>query len=599
MRLNGWSERPMTRVARGVTVGLARGASLRRLLPGRADVARMRRRPGRDLLAGLTVAVVALPLALGFGVASGLGASAGLATAIVAGAVAAIFGGSNLQVSGPTGAMTVGLVPIAHRHGAAGVLTVGLLAGILLLGLAFLRAGRAVRYVPVPVVEGFTAGIAAVIFLQQVPAALGVHARGGDKVALVAWDAVVDFAHRPDWTALAIAAGVVVSMLVGSRRWPTVPFSLLAVAVATIVVAVGGGKVATLGALPATLPLPSLGFLDLTAVPSLASAAVAVAALAALESLLSASVADAMTVGERHDPDRELFGQGLANLAAPLFGGAPATGAIARTAVNVRSGASSRLAALTHAVILTAIMLVAAPVVACIPLAALAGVLLATALRMVEISALRALALALARASRSDAAVLVLTAGATLAFDLVVAVLLGLAAAGALALRQIARSARLEEVPLDPDDHHEAEYTLLAEHIVVYRIEGPMVFTAAHRFLSELSEVAPIRVLVLRLSRVSTIDSTGATVLRNVIDRLEHRGITVYLCGLRPEHTGPLAAIGLLDRLHGQGQVVRLRARRDPGRPRPPSRPRARAHRRILIISESFRTPPGPLVGLC
>lgn len=564
MRLNGWSERPMTHVARGVTVGLARGASLRRLLPGRADVARMRRRPGRDLLAGLTVAVVALPLALGFGVASGLGASAGLATAIVAGAVAVIFGGSNLQVSGPTGAMTVGLVPIAHRHGAAGALTVGLLAGILLLGLAFLRAGRAVRYVPVPVVEGFTAGIAAVIFLQQVPAALGVHARGGDKVALVAWDAVVDFAHRPDWTALAIAAGVVVSMLVGSRRWPTVPFSLLAVAVATIVVAVGGGKVATLGALPATLPLPSLRFLVLTAVPSLASAAVAVAALAALESLLSASVADAMTVGKRHDPDRELFGQGLANLAAPLFGGVPATGAIARTAVNVRSGASSRLAALTHAVILTAIMLVAAPVVARIPLAALAGVLLATALRMVEISALRALA----RASRSDAAVLVLTAGATLAFDLVVAVLLGLAAAGALALRQIARSARLEEVPLDPDDHHEVEYTLLSEHIVVYRIDGPMVFTAAHRFLSELSEVAPIRVLVLRLSRVSTIDSTGATVLRNVIDRLEHRGITVYLCGLRPEHTGPLAAIGLLDRLHGQGQVfdsapAAIRAARD------------------------------------
>ncbi len=564
MRSTGWSERSITHVARGRAVGLARGASLRRLLPGRAEVARMRRQPGRDLLAGLTVAVVALPLALGFGVASGLGASAGLATAIVAGAVAAIFGGSNLQVSGPTGAMTVVLVPIAHRHGPAGVLTVGLLAGILLLGLAFLRAGRAVRYVPVPVVEGFTAGIAAVIFLQQVPAALGVHARDGDKVALVAWEAVVDFAHHPDWTALAIAAGVAVSMLAGSRRWPTIPFSLLAVAVATIVVAVGGGEVATLGALPATLPRPSLGFLDLTAVPSLTSAAVAVAALAALESLLSASVADAMTVGERHDPDRELFGQGLANLAVALFGGVPATGAIARTAVNVRSGASSRLAALTHAVTLAAIMLVAAPVVARIPLAALAGVLLATALRMVEISAVRALA----RASRSDAAVLVLTAGATLAFDLVVAVLLGLAAAGALALRQIARSARLEEVPLDPDDHHEAEYTLLAEHIVVYRIDGPMVFTAAHRFLSELSEVAPIRVLVLRLSRVSTIDSTGATVLRNVIDRLEHRGITVYLCGLRPEHTGPLAAIGLLDRLHGRGQMfdsapAAIRAARD------------------------------------
>lgn len=539
------------------TASLRWVASLGRLLPGRADALAVRRQPARDLIAGMTVAVVALPLALGFGVSSGLGAAAGLATAIVAGAVAAVFGGSNLQVSGPTGAMTVVLVPIVHQHGPGGVLTVGLLAGMILLALAVLRVGRAMRYVPAPVVEGFTAGIAAVIFLQQVPAALGVPPQDRDAVTAVAWGAITDFAHRPRWTALALAAGVVAFMLGGARLRPTVPFSLVAVALTSILVAASGWDVATLGALPATLPSPSLGFLDISAIPTLATAAVAVAALAALESLLSASVADAMTSGEQHDPDRELFGQGLANLVVPLFGGVPATGAIARTAVNVRSGASSRLAALTHAVVLAGIMLAAAPLVARIPLAALAGVLLATAVRMVEVASLRSLG----RASRSDGAVMVLTAGATVALDLVVAVLLGLVVAGALALRQIARSARLEEVPLNAADHYDADqalptdHELLTEHIVVYRIDGPVFFAAAHRFLLELTAIADVKVLILRLSKVSAMDVTGAIVLRDIIDRLEHRGITVYVSGLRPEHTRALTAIGLLDRLERQGHV--------------------------------------------
>ncbi|WP_462203217.1 SulP family inorganic anion transporter [Frankia sp. CcWB3] len=524
---------------------------LGRLLPGRADIESMRRQPGRDLLAGMTVAVVALPLALGFGVSSGLGATAGLVTAIVAGALAAVFGGSNLQVSGPTGAMTAVLVPIVHRHGPAGVLTVGLLAGMILLALAVLRVGRSVRYVPAPVVEGFTVGIAAVIFLQQVPPALGVRARNGDRVTSVAWAAVADFVHRPHWLALALAVGVAATMLVGARLRPTVPFSLLAVALATALVTARGWDVTTLGAIPATLPGPSLGFLDITAIPTLATAAVAVAALAALESLLSASVADGMTVGQNHDPDRELFGQGLANLAVPLFGGVPATGAIARTAVNVRSGASSRLAALAHAVVLAGVMLAAAPLVACIPLAALAGVLLATAVRMVEVSSLRTLG----RASHSDALVMALTAGATLALDLVIAVVLGLTVTGALALRAIARTARVEEVPLDPGDHHDSEHALLAEHIVAYRINGPLFFAAAHRFLLELTEVADVEILILRLSRVSAVDGTGALVLRDVIDRLEHRGVKVYVSGLRPEHAKAVAAVGLVDRLRGQGRL--------------------------------------------
>ncbi|RQW93798.1 SulP family inorganic anion transporter [Micromonospora globispora] len=521
------------------------------LLPGRADWAAVRRSPRRDLVAGLTVAVVALPLALAFGVTSGLGAQAGLITAVVAGAVAAVFGGSNLQVSGPTGAMTVVLVPVVQRFGATGVLMVGAMAGLVLIALALARLGRYVRYLPTPVIEGFTAGIAVVIALQQVPAALGVTDAHGEKVWAVAADAVGRFVVHPRPAALAVALGVAALMLLGARWRPGLPFSLLGVAGATVLAELAPIDLARIGALPQGLPAPSLGFLDVDAVGVLLPSALAVAALAALESLLSATVADGMTVGERHDPDRELFGQGLANLASPLFGGIPATAAIARTAVNVRAGAASKLAALTHAVALAAIVLVAAPLVGRIPLAALAGVLLATTFRMVEAGSLWALA----RATRSDAVVLVLTFAVTVIWDLVTAVAVGLAVAVVLALRAVARSARLEQVPLDPGEHSAEEHALLAEHIVAYRLDGPLFFAAAHTFLLELSEVADVRVVILRMSRVSTLDATGAHVLGDAIARLRGRGITVLISGITPGHDQVLSTLGVAEELRRAGLV--------------------------------------------
>jgi SulP family sulfate permease len=524
------------------------------LLPTRADLLAVRRHPRRDLLAGLTVAVVALPLALGFGVSSGLGAEAGLATAVVAGALAAVFGGSNLQVSGPTGAMTVVLVPIVAAHGAGGVLTVGLLAGLMLVALAVARAGRYMRYVPAPVVEGFTVGIACVIGLQQVPNALGVEASGESQVALAAWHAVLEFTRAPDWQAVVLAAGVAGVMLLGVRWWPTVPFSILAVTAATVVAVVAHLDTVPIGHLPAGLPAPSLDFLDVAAIVSLLPSAVAVAALAALESLLSASVADGMTVNQRHDPDRELFGQGLANIAAPLFGGVPATGAIARTAVNVRTGAGSRLAALAHAGVLAVIIYTAAPLVSRIPLAALAGVLLATAIRMVDVRGVRAMA----RATRPDAVVLVLTAVATVALDLVYAVVLGLLVAGVLALRAVAKQARVDQVDLAddlPDATGDEEHALLAEHIVAYRIDGPLFFAAAHRFLHELTDVADVSVLILRMSRIVTVDASGALVLKDIIETVQRRGVTVYLSGIRDGHHQPLEALDVITRLAADGHV--------------------------------------------
>ncbi|QNE22556.1 SulP family inorganic anion transporter [Kribbella qitaiheensis] len=517
------------------------------LLPGRQDLRAMLRQPRRDLVAGVTVAVVALPLALGFGISSGVGAAAGLTTAVIAGALAAAFGGSNLQVSGPTGAMTVVLVPIMHAHGASGVLTVGLIAGLLLIALAIARAGQYMAFVPASVVEGFTLGIACVIGLQQLPAALGIEKRDGDQVVVIAARAVGEFAQHPNWTAAAIAIGVVALILVGGRWRLSLPFSLLAVVSGTLLVEATGLNTARIGALPSRLSAPSLGFLDLSTVPTLVGPAVAIAALAALESLLSAAVADGMGVSHKHDPDRELFGQGLANLVTPLFGGVPATGAIARTAVNVRSGAGSRLAALVHAAVLAAIIYTAAPLVGRIPLAALAGVLLATAVRMVEVGSVRAMA----RATRSDAVVLALTAIATLALDLVKAVLLGLVVAGALTLRAVARSASLRQMPLHPDlpgDHTQEERALLDEHIVAYRIDGPLLF-AAHRFLLELSEVAHMSVVILRMSAVTAIDASGALVLKDAIEKLQHRGMIVLISGIKPGHHRPLDALDVIDRL--------------------------------------------------
>ncbi|MET9273636.1 SulP family inorganic anion transporter [Kribbella sp. NPDC003557] len=561
------------------------GARARALLPARADLAAMLHQPQRDLLAGLTVAIVALPLALGFGISSGLGAAAGLTTAVVAGALAAVFGGSGLQVSGPTGAMTVVLVPIMHAHGASGVLTVGLLAGLILIGMAIARVGRYMAFVPASVVEGFTLGIACVIGLQQLPAALGVDTPDGDQVAVVAARAVASFAEHPHWVALAVAGGVAILVLAGARIRPTIPFSILAVVAATVIVEVAGLDVARIGELPAGLAAPSLSFIELSTLWSLAGPALAVAALAALESLLSAAVADGMGVNHKHDPDRELFGQGLANLVTPLFGGVPATGAIARTAVNVRSGAGSRLAALIHAALLAAIIYTAAPLVGRIPLAALAGVLLATSVRMVEVGSVRTMA----RATRSDAIVLALTAIATLALDLVKAVILGLVVAGALALRSVARSARLRQMPLHPDlpgDHTAEERALLDEHIVAYRIDGPLLF-AAHRFLLELSEVAHVSVVILRMSAVTAIDATGALVLKDAIEKLQHRGMTVLISGIRPGHHKPLDALDVINTLRTEGRIF-------PNTPEAIHAARSHLHHNGLLHPSTGHTPPAP-----
>ena len=528
-----------------------------RALPRRADYAGLSSSWRLDLLAGVTVGVVALPLALAFGVTSGLGASAGLITAVVAGVVAALLGGSNVQVSGPTGAMTVVLLPVVAREGVSAVFAVSVIAGVLVVAMGLTGLGRAVTYIPWPVVSSFTVGIATIIGLQQVPFALDVPTPEGENTAWVALQAVVRAGHANWVPALSLVALVVLLMLVLRRIRRTLPASLIAVVVATAVAQVLGLDVARIGAIPAALPSLAVPDLSPDVVGGLFSSALAVAALCAIESLLSARVADGMSDTSDSDPDRELVGQGVANIASGLFGGMPATGAIARTAVNVRAGARTRLSSVVHSMVLLAVVLFGSGLVAVIPLAALAGVLIVTAVRMVDARAV----VAIWRTTRADAAVMTATGLATVVFDLIVAVEVGIAVAAVLALRAVARTsgARLEPTPPPAPAHEEidaaAERQLLNDHIAVYRIDGALFFGAAQRFLDELIGVSDVRVVVLRLGGLLVLDATGANALAQIVEALERRGTTVLLKGVQPQHLTMLRAVGVLDHLAHERHV--------------------------------------------
>lgn len=522
--------------------------NLIRLLPSRRDYAELPRSWRRDILAGITVGVVALPLALAFGISSGVGAAAGLITAVVAGLVAAVFGGSHIQVSGPTGAMAVILAPIVAQHGLTSIALVTVLAGLIVLAAGITGLGRAVTFIPWPVIEGFTLGIAAIIFLQQVPAAFATEAPAGQRTLVAAWHVVT----HADWTAavktLSVVGLVALLMVLLPRLHRSIPESLTAVVAATVIVTVFGISVATIGELPSQLPTPVLPQADMGAMQTLLGAALAIAALAAIESLLSARVAATMSATGPYHPDRELVGQGMASVASGLFGGMPATGAIARTAVNVRSGARTRLAAIVHSLVLLAVVYLATGPVSAIPLSALAGVLMVTSFRMVSLHTARRIL----RSTRSDALTFVLTALVTITFDLIEAVQIGVLVAAFFALRNVARRSGVtrEELPGEPQPGD--------ERIALLRLEGSMFFGVAERMSSTISEIEAddISVVIIRLSQLGTLDATGANSLAQIATELERRGITVIIKGVQPEHSKLLSNVGVFESLRHEKHLI-------------------------------------------
>lgn len=519
-----------------------------RLLPNRRDYTDLRRSWRRDVLAGLTVGVVALPLALAFGISSGVGAAAGLITAVVAGLVAAVFGGSHVQVSGPTGAMAVVLAPIVAQHGLGSIALVTVLAGVIVVAAGVTGLGRAVTFIPWPVIEGFTLGIAAIIFLQQVPAAFAQPAPVGQRTLPGAWTVVTDADWHSAARTLGVVAFVALTMVLLPRLHRGIPESLTAVVAATAAVTLLGISVATIGELPSQLPTPVLPHADVGALRSLVGAALAIAALAAIESLLSARVAATMAPTGPYDPDRELVGQGLASVASGVFGGMPATGAIARTAVNVRSGARTRLAAIVHALVLLAVVYLATGPVSAIPLSALAGVLMVTSFRMISATTIRKIL----RSTRSDALTFVLTAAVTVCFDLIEAVEIGIVVAAFFALRTVARRSSVvrEELPgpRRPGD----------DQIALLRLDGAMFFGAAERISNAIVDADHPRtsVVIIRMSQLGMLDATGAHTLEQICAELESRGITVIIKGVRPEHHTLLANVGVFTSLRHENHLV-------------------------------------------
>lgn len=494
-----------------------------------------------DLMGGLTAAIVALPLALAFAVASGVDPKAGLYAAIVAGIIGSLFGGSPVQITGPTGAMAVILVSLVSQYGIEKIWIAGILAGLMQIGLGLLKMGKLITFFPYPVIIGFTNGIAVIIFSGQLGAFMGVEANAGHGF-LPMIQGLAGMLDQVNPAAMALAALVIVTMFIWPRFNATIPGSLVGLIAATVAASVMQLDVPRIGTIPQSLPLPQLPEFDVAIVKDLIKPAIALAALGSIESLLSAVVADGMT-GQKHKPNQELIGQGLANVAVPFFGGIPVTGAIARTAVNIRSGGRTRLSGIIHGVVLAIIVLAFAPLAAKIPLAALAGILMVTAYRMLEWHQVKLMA----HSTKSDFFVLLLTWGVTVFFDLILAVEVGLIAAAALFLRRMT-DLHLIKMPsekiLPPGDP-----TIIPPDMAVYQIAGPLFFGAATEFADTLKEHNKIRVLLLRMRAVPNIDATAAVSLEEIVVTLNKRGIRVVLSGLDPQVTTVLDRMGILAKI--------------------------------------------------
>lgn len=542
--------------------------SLRSLLPSARDYRKVRYTWKGDLLAGLTVGIVALPLALAFGVSSGAGAEAGIITAIVAGLVAAIFGGSNVQVSGPTGAMVVVLAPIIADHGKGALALVSIMAGLIVLIAGVLRLGRAISFIPWTVIEGFTAGIGIIIFLQQVPTALGVGPESlPTNAAAAAFQAVLIAPWPGAFLPVAAVVAVALLMYLFKKFIPQIPESFAAIVVVTTVVVLAKIPLPDIGELPSILQAPEVPTVDTALLSALIGPAFAIAALAGIESLLSARVAATLGDTGALSSNRELVGQGLASIGSGLFGGMPATGAIARTAVNVRAGAKTRLASIFHSIVLLFVVLFAAAIVSKVPLAALAGVLMVTAYNMVSVQMARKITLS----SKSAATTFWGTMVITVAFDLVVAVAIGLAAAALFALVKLSRlsDARRKSLPGEPQPGD--------EQIALFEIDGSLFFGATEHLLETVSNEPDVKVLILQLNKLDVVDATGANALAEMVRGLERRGVTVIIKGVQSPHWELFKKLGVIEALrHSDHLLDELE----------PALEHARSHTRRLAAGE-------------
>ncbi|MGH8178111.1 MAG: SulP family inorganic anion transporter [Steroidobacter sp.] len=517
----------------------------------------------RNIVAGVVVGVVALPLAMAFAIASGAKPEQGLYTAIVAGVLVSAFGGSRVQIAGPTGAFIVILAGVTAEHGVDGLQIATLLAGVMLVLLGVARLGAIIKFIPDPVIVGFTAGIAVIIWTGQWKDFFGLPAVSGEHFHEKLWQTiqVLPELHIVT-TALAFLSLVLVIATPHISALKRMPGPLIGLAAATIIQAIFQFPgVATIGSafggIPLGLPTPQIPEITAARVIELIGPAFAIAMLGAIESLLSAVVADGMT-GTRHDSNQELVGQGVANIVAPLFGGFAATGAIARTATNVRNGGTSPIAGMIHAVTLVLIVLFLAPFAVHIPLAALAAILFVVAWNMSEA---RHFAKMMRRAPRADVVILIVTFALTVFVDLVVAVNIGVILATLHFLRRMASSVEVQQQSgqdISREFGH-AGVPELPPGVLVYAVEGPFFFGAVENFERALASThTDPKVLIIRLRWVPFIDITGLQTLEEVITDLHRRKVRVMLTGANERVLAKLAKAGILDLVGRENLFERL-----------------------------------------
>ncbi|MBO6187474.1 MAG: sulfate permease [Prevotella sp.] len=525
-----------------------------------------------DLMAGVIVGIVALPLAIAFGIASGVSPEKGIITAIVAGLAISLFGGSKVQIGGPTGAFIVIVYGIIEQYGMQGLTVATLMAGVFLIMLGVLRLGTIIKYIPYPIVVGFTSGIAVTIFTTQVKDLLGMSMDVVPSDFVEKWIAYVRHFSAIDWWSAAV--GICSVALIA--LWPTLarkfhlsplkslPGSLVAIVLMTIAALLlkhyaGVTSIETIGdrfSISSALPGAVVPELTWETIKGLVGPAVTIAVLGAIESLLSATVADGV-IGDHHNSNTELIGQGIANIASPIFGGIPATGAIARTMTNINNGGRTPVAGIIHAIVLLVIFLFLMPLAQYIPMACLAGVLVVVAYGM---SGWRSFIAMARRNPKSDVTVLLLTFFLTIIFDLTIAIEFGLVCACLLFMRRMAETtdvhAVLNEIDLNEDADMQAgnlEHLTIPKDVEVYEINGPYFFGAGNRFEDIMARYGRRpKVRIIRMRKVPFIDSTGMHNLENLCRMSQQEGITIVLSGVNPKVEAVLTRNGFPELLGQQ-----------------------------------------------
>ncbi|WP_283705634.1 SulP family inorganic anion transporter [Clostridium perfringens] len=508
----------------------------------------------KDLIAGIIVAIIALPLSIALGISSGVSPEKGLITAIIAGFIISLLGGSRVQIGGPTGAFVVIVFGIIQNHGVDELIIATFMAGIILVLFGLLRFGSLIKYIPYPITVGFTSGIAVTLFSTQVKDFLGLSMTKTPSEFIPKWEAYISHMNTTNLYTLAIGLLALIILIFWPKINKKIPGSLIALIVTTLVVFIFNLPVATIGSqfgkISSNIPMPHIPNLNLNTLKALIGPAFTIALLGGIESLLSAVVSDGM-IGDKHNSNAELIAQGIANMGSSLFGGIPATGAIARTAANVKNGGRTPISGIVHSITLLLIMLVFMPLAKFIPLTTLSAILIIVSYNMSEWRTFKAIL----KAPKSDIAILLTTFFLTVLFDLVIAIGIGMVVSMCLFMRRVATSIEVNELnESDCSDKSnidaDMENLKVGENVLVYDIRGHLFFGAVDTFMNTMKEINDdAKVLVLRMRHTKTLDVTGYKQIKNIALSCKSRNMTLIISELQEQPKKVMRLMGFIDTL--------------------------------------------------